>query len=263
VEINATFYQFPRPEIARMWAHQVSANPAFRFTAKLNRRFTHERMLDAGEAAAFSAGLAPLRDAGRLGCVLMQFPWSFKFTRENREFLIGLRRAFHGFPLTAEMRHSSWASDEALGTFIDYHIGFVNLDQPDHVKAMPPTGFLTSPVGYVRLHGRNAGNWLAEYSSRAPEPAPRNDYLYQPGQLEEWLPRIRRANGFASETYVVFTNDVRAQSVVNALQMKALIEGKLQACPVGLRAAYSDELRAFVERPRQEMLFQMPESAVA
>lgn len=262
IEINTSFYQFPRAEIARMWAHQVAANPAFRFTAKLNRRFTHERALETDEVAQFTEGLRPLRDAGKLGCVLMQFPWSFRFTQENREYLIRLRRAFHAFPLAAEMRHSSWASEEALGTFIDYHIGFANIDQPDHVKAMPPTGFLTSSVGYVRLHGRNNRNWMSEYSKPA-GPDVRYDYLYQPPDLEEWIPRIRRANAFASETYVVFTNDAKAQSVVNALQMKAMMEGKRQVAPPGLHTAYWNELRDFVERPRQEVLFEMPETAVA
>lgn len=260
-EINTSFYHSLKPEVSRMWLHQVAHNSRFRFTAKLNRGFTHDRLLVEDEAAEFAAGLRPLKEAGKLGALLMQFPWSFRFTEENREWVIKLRRAFHEFPLVAEMRHESWASEEALGMFIDYHIGFANIDQPAHVKAMPPTSFLTSPVGYVRLLGRSSANWMAEYS-KAPSPAARHDYLYSPAQLEQWKARIQRVASFANETYVVFANDARAQSAVNALQMRHLLESRQQAAPAELQRHYWSELRECTERPRQEMLFE-PEFALA
>ncbi len=94
----------------------------------------------------------------------MQFPWSFRFTAENKDFFIRLRRAFHEFPLVAEMRHSSWMAEEAVGVFLDYRVGFCNIDQPEYTRAMPPTAYLTSGVGYVRLHGRNPQNSIGAYS---------------------------------------------------------------------------------------------------
>ena len=106
----------------------------------------------------------------------MQFPWSFRFTVENREFLIRLRRTFSEFPLVAEMRHSSWMAEEAVGTFLDYRIGFCNIDQPDYTRAMPPTAFLTSGIGYVRLHGRNPKNSLGGFNPAAPR-LRQHDYL--------------------------------------------------------------------------------------
>ncbi len=158
VEINSSFYQQLKPEVGRLWMRKVEANPDFLFTAKLHQRFTHARVLDDAEIAGFKAGLAPFLKARKLGAVLMQFPWSFRFTAENREFFIRLRRAFHEYPLVAEMRHSSWMREEALGTFLDYRVGFCNIDQPAYTSAMPPTEFLTSQVAYVRLHGRNPKN---------------------------------------------------------------------------------------------------------
>ena len=85
-------------------------NPKFLFTVKLGRQFTHERSLGAAEIAHFKEGLWPFHRAHKLGCVLMQFPWTFRYTEENRKFLIALRRAFHEFPLVAEMRHASWTA---------------------------------------------------------------------------------------------------------------------------------------------------------
>ena len=107
-EVNNSFYQALKPEIVRLWMRKVELNPRFQFTAKLHQQFTHHRILDNGEIAAFKEGLWPLLRARKLGALLMQFPWAFRFTAENhREFLIRLRRAFHEFPLVAEMRHAA------------------------------------------------------------------------------------------------------------------------------------------------------------
>ena len=104
VEIHSTFEQSPRPELTRLWAAKVARNPDFRFTARAPRRFTYER--DLSEAAAFTEAMKPLAEQGRLGAVLMQFPGAFKFTPENRDFLIRVRRALHAFPLVAELRRT-------------------------------------------------------------------------------------------------------------------------------------------------------------
>ena len=43
VEINSTFYRPGDPKAAAGWVGRVAHNPEFKFTAKLWRRFTHER----------------------------------------------------------------------------------------------------------------------------------------------------------------------------------------------------------------------------
>ncbi len=129
----------------------MEGNRNFQFTAKLNQQFTHKRLLTEIDAASFKEGLFPLLHANRLGALLMQFPWSYRFTEENVDFFIKLRRAFHEFPLVAEMRHNSWLTEEAQGIFLDYKVGFCNIDQPEYTRAMPPTALLTSNVGYVRF----------------------------------------------------------------------------------------------------------------
>ncbi len=268
VEVNTSFYQPLRPEVSRLWVDRVSNNPSFLFTAKLGRRFTHERVLEAGEVAAFKEGLWPILKAGRLGCVLMQFPWSFRFTAENREFFIRLRRMFHEFPLAAEMRHGSWLLEEALGTFIDYRVGFCNIDQPEHVKAMPPSAVLTAPVAYFRLHGRSGAGWTREFSGEALNGRGGN-YLYSQAELAEWRGRIDRIAPHAARTFVTFTNDAGGRSVVNALQLQAMLHETVPVCirrraPASLIARYPAQLAGFgPDRAVQEMLFVEPVRAVA
>jgi uncharacterized protein YecE (DUF72 family) len=223
VEIETTFQRPLRPEIARLWLAKVAHNPAFRFTAVLGRRFTHERSLDPEEVTRFQQGLWPLVRARRFGCLLLQFPWAFRFTPENREFLIQLRRAFHEFPMAVEMRHQSWHADEALGTLIDYRLGFVNIDQPEYASAMPPSALVTSGVAYVRLHGRDRNYWVREFRGGGAA-GELDDYLYSPAELGEWKERIEHVRAHAGTTFVILANPAAGKSVVNALQLAALLD---------------------------------------
>ncbi len=219
-EIESTFHHPLRPEVAKLWLSKVSRNPSFQFTAVLGREFTHGRSLGPEAVARFKAGLSPLVRAKRLGCLLLQFPWAFRFTSENREFLIQLRRTFHEFPMAVEMRHASWLADEALGTLIDYRLGFVNIDQPPHASAMPATSLVTSGIGYVRLHGRDAGYWAREFREQS---AGLDDYLYSPAELTEWKARIEHIRAHASGVFVITANSAAGKSVVNALQLTGLL----------------------------------------
>ncbi len=246
-EINSSFYQFLKPELVKLWIKKVSDRENFLFTAKLNQRFTHTRVLEDSEIAAFKDGLLPLLRARKLGALLMQFPWSFKFTAENQDFFIRLRRAFHEFPLVAEMRHSSWMGEEAVGTFLDYRVGFCNIDQPEYTRAMPPTSLLTSGIGYVRLHGRNPANALGSYGRDAQYSARlrQHDYLYSAAELAAWAKRIEHVQRFAERTFVVFNNDAGGKSFVNALQLRAEMTGVRGAAPRELRRKYPVELAPF------------------
>ena len=263
LEIDTTSHQFIRPEVARLWAAKAAPFPRFLFSVKLHRMFTHERKIEKHAVAAFRDGVLPLRRADRLGCVLMQFPWSFRFTVENREYLIQLRRAFHEFPLVAEMRHGSWTSEEALGTLIDYRIGFCNIDQAQFSSATRPGSFLTSRVAYVRLHGRNPGDWEPETTS---EPSRRrHDYLYSTGELSEWKQRIDFLSEHAPLTLVITNNDAGGKSVVNALQMRRLLGDENRLAPAGLLERYPSALDGFhAALPVQRKLFgTAPESVRA
>jgi uncharacterized protein YecE (DUF72 family) len=222
-EIESTFHRPLRPEISRLYLSKVAHNPEFLFTVVLGRRFTHERSLDPAEVAEFKDGLWPLHKAGRLGCLLLQFPWAFRFTAENREFLIQLRRAFHQFPMAVEMRHASWMADEALGTLIDYRLGFVNIDQPPYTGATPPSALATSEIGYFRLHGRDPRYWGREFAGSG-SGVQRDNYLYSAAELDLWVNRIRHIRPFTRSTFVILANPAAGRSVVNGLQLASLLD---------------------------------------
>lgn len=259
LEINTSFYQCVSPEVSRLWVNKVQGNRRFRFTAKLFQKFTHQRRIEAPDVGAFKEGLWPIAQAGRLAAVLMQFPWSFRFTPENADFVARLGRQFAEFPLVAEMRHASWREPGALGLLADARIGFCNIDQPVFTNAMPATSIVTSRVGYVRLHGRAPSNRMGAYQPQGAERLKQHDYLYSAAELAEWKARVELIQRAALDTVVVFNNDAGGKSVVNALQMQRLLMPGRGIAPLPLVQQYRAELEGFTAaggvNPAQGVLF--------
>ena len=244
VEINTSFYRPLRPEITRVWLRKCALNPRFRFTAKLYRRFTHERDASAAEEREFKDGIAPLIEAGKLGALLLQFPWSFKNAPENRQYLAGLLLRFHGYPLVVEIRHASWNRPEVLELLEQYGAGFCNLDQPVIGRSLAPTENVTAATGYVRLHGRNYDSWFA--SSGGVDL--RYDYLYSRQELAEWQRRIESIAARSQDTYVILNNHYQGKAAANAIQLRSMIEDRSVRVPAPLLARYP-QLEEFAVPP--------------
>ena len=235
IEINTSFYQPVRAALAKSWVGRVSANPRFQFTAKLYKRFTHERDAGHEDEKAVKQGLQPLAEAGRLGALLMQFPWSFKWSRESREYVGSLVMQFLEYPLVLEVRHSSWNRAETFDLLGDLGVGFCNIDQPLIGRSLEPTARTTGPVGYIRLHGRNYDQWFAPA-----EPQERYNYLYRMEELEPWVERVRRVAAHAQATFVITNNHFEGKGVANALEIEHLLTGERVPAPETLKARYPE-----------------------
>lgn len=236
IEINSTFYHPPSPKHCATWAAKSSGNPRFKFTAKLWRRFTHERDAwpDETEVRSFLDGVAPLAEAGRLGAVLVQFPWSFKRTPEERTWLARVLDAFSSLPLVLEVRHASWNRPEVFDGLAQRGVAFCNIDQPLFSNSIGPSAQVTAPVGYVRLHGRNAADWFREDAGRDE----RYDYLYERDELEEWIRKIERIRAAVDEAYVITNNHYRGQAVVNAFELMKGLGTPVETIPLSLTRIY-------------------------
>lgn len=234
IEVNSSFYRTPPPTHATSWLRRTSFNPHFRFTAKLFRGFTHEKELPpAEEARAFRRFLDPLHEEGRLGAVLLQFPWSFKDGPEARERLQALFDLFPPYPKVVEVRHSSFATDEFLRFLEDAGTGIAAIDQPLFHDSIKPGAVASGDLGYVRFHGRNYAKWFNHQESWE-----RYDYLYSPGELEPWVERIGEL-ARTRDTYVITNNHFRGQAVVNALELKGSL-GQPVKVPATLAETFSD-----------------------
>jgi uncharacterized protein YecE (DUF72 family) len=246
VEINTSFYGHIKPELAKLWAKRADAvNPNFIFTAKLHRSFTHSPMMMAGPTSAATIkpndvdkrlareGLDALASTGKLGALLIQFPVSFKSTPLNREYIEMLSRQFIEFPRVIEVRHSSWDNPETLATMEKQGVSFCNIDQPLIGRSLQPTDYVTAPIGYIRLHGRNYDQWF-----EAEKPHDRYNYLYNEGELQGWKEKVARIAQRARITYVVANNHFEAKGAVNALQLKNMLSGKRVSAPETLLRHY-------------------------
>ena len=234
IEINTSFYNPLRAEVAASWVEKIQHNPSFQFTAKLWKRFTHERNSNLQDEKAFKQGIAPLVAAGRLGALLLQFPWSFKNSKEHHEYMSGLFMQFIEYPLVVEVRHSSWNRPEILEWLRAQGVGFCNVDQPIIGRSLPPSEYVTMPVGYVRLHGRNYEHWFASDE----QPHERYNYLYSVEELKPWADRITNIAQNAELVFVIANNHYLGKAVANALQLSSLLRGLPVPVPDTLREHY-------------------------
>ena len=161
-----------------------------------------------------------------LGCVLAQFPWSFKHTPENERFLETVRDELPDLPVVVEFRNAAWIRDETFDRLRDLGLGCCCVDEPRLHGLVPPFAVATAPVGYVRFHGRNAAKWW-----RHEHAWERYDYLYSQEELAEWVPRIREIAAQAEKTYVFFNNHYEGKAGQNARQLAELLNLTLPLGP--------------------------------
>jgi uncharacterized protein YecE (DUF72 family) len=239
VEIDSTFYRMQPPETVAKWAERVPEDFVFHVKA-FGAMTRHPVMLealpeevqekaDANERgrveylprdlraqvfSSFREMLEPMREAGKLVGILLQMPPFFVFRARSFEYLEWARGQLEGHTLLVEFRHRSWLDDEHRPetlSFLEEH-GLTNVivDAPrSEAKNLIPTVVaLTSPVAYVRMHGRNAKTW----NVRGGSAADRFDYLYEEDELREWVDPLRELAGKAEEAYVVFNTNARSPS---------------------------------------------------
>jgi uncharacterized protein YecE (DUF72 family) len=239
IEINSSFYRPPSAQASSSWARRVAHNKHFKFSAKLYQKFTHDRgQATREDEASYRGGIDPLMTAGKLGALLLQFPWSFKNTETDREYLDGLIEKFKDYPLVVELRHASWNQAEIYQWLESHQVGFCNIDQPLFARSIKPSARATSRVGYVRLHGRNYESWFSDLGNRPEDRAERYNYLYSPEELAPWIERIEDVARQASNTYVITNNHFQGKGVVNGLEIRSRLEGKKLPGPVTLIAEY-------------------------
>jgi len=247
VEVNSTFYRPVSPNVARSWAKKTPSN--FVFTAKLYQKFTHPKMfeeatgkkaeLDLRDYDTFKAGLEPLAEAGKLGCLLAQFPPSFKHDEESYTYLEDLLRQFGDYPLAVELRHKSWTDAPDTFRLLDSHgVAWCMIDEPKFKTSLGDVP-LTARLGYFRFHGRNAKEWWKG------DRESRYNYLYSPQEIASLAQDVKKVAERTANTFVFYNNHFGSKAVVNAMQMKLQFKQKLpEELPEALAERYHEELQS-------------------
>jgi len=258
VEIDATYYALPSARVAQAWVDRTP--PDFVFDAKAHAIMTGQptetkrlpkdiRSALPGPLAErarlyakdlpdelraeiwrlFLAGLEPLRQAGQLGSILLQFPRWFFPIGGNRDLILEARERLGDVRFAVEFRSETWFNEKNLArtmSFLrDNAIPFVMVDGPQGLpSSVPPLVAVTSPeLAIVRFHGRRVETWEAKNIPVVE----RFRYLYSEAELNEWLPRIREAAEEAREVHLLMNNCYANYGSTNARELAAMIEAEL------------------------------------
>ncbi|MFC4637579.1 DUF72 domain-containing protein [Deinococcus hohokamensis] len=219
VELNSSFYAIPGLKAFEGMLRKSGGRT--RFAVKLNKVFTHERAPTDVDFDRMLQSPEPLREAGVMGPYLAQFPYSFHRTAENRKYLHMLSERFAGRELAVELRHASWDKPEVREGMAEFGLIWVSPDYPP-VGGMPePQVHVTGDVGYLRLHGRNAGSWWEGQSA-----AERHDYRYTRAEMDEWAEKIAFVEGELSELYVFFENTTKGHALKNIPMLRDALNAR-------------------------------------
>ncbi len=215
VEINSSYYHMPGKQLFESINRKTGDD--FKVAVKLFSGFTHERNTGRIEAEKFIYAVSPVLESGKLACLLAQFPYSFHYNDENRDYLKYLREWFEGLEISVEFRNHGWIRKEVIELLRDYNLGFVCVDEPAVRGLIGKVTVSTSRISYVRMHGRNTAKWYGG------EGSDRYNYLYSMDELLEWVPRIKELEGETGFTIISFNNHPLGKAVENARAMASLL----------------------------------------
>jgi len=223
LEINFTYYTLPSPRSLEGMSRKTSES--FQFVVKAFRGMTHEikdttthTFLDNSQTfEKFLSSLRPLIDAGKLACVLAQFPYSFYPGTENLEYLKRFKGLLGEIPITIEFRNKAWLKKSTLIFLKEHLMGYCIVDEPPLPQLMPFHPESTTQIGYFRLHGRNQ-RWFNVPASV------RYDYLYSDEELKEFISPVKMIASQTDKVFIFFNNCHAGSAVKNAITLIRMLQ---------------------------------------
>jgi uncharacterized protein YecE (DUF72 family) len=248
VEVDTSYYAIPRRSTVQGWAD--TSPDSFVMDVKAYGLLTGHRIraaslpaelrgpglggatwiaagaapdaLLAGAWEYFHDAVAPLREAGRLGLVLLQFPPSCRPGPAGEQRVERALRACAPLSAAVEFRHGSWFEDRHLHRALDllraHGAAFVTADMPqDQPGAVPLTFAVTADTAVVRLHGRSAA-WAGGGKQE------RYRYEYSAEELGQWALWVRELSANADQVHVVLNTCCAGAAQRAAERLHSLIE---------------------------------------
>ncbi len=219
VELNVTFYRMPDERFLQRLLERVPAG--FRFAIKANRSLTHEIATDwHGALESFRSAIRPIMTAGRLEATLFQFPYRFHYSGSNRRYLAALCEAASDLTPAIEFRHSEWFRDSVYEGLRRREATLVWPDLP-RLRNLPRLRpIVTTPRGYLRLHGRNSQTWWSGTNES------RYHYRYSDDELRELNQEIAPVLPELETLVVAFNNHFEGNAFFNAVAFDSILHGQ-------------------------------------
>jgi uncharacterized protein YecE (DUF72 family) len=246
VEVDSTYYTPPNERNAHLWAERTPAGFTFNIKAfsLLTQHPTRVSALykdlrpetdatnvypkDLEESVVdqvwerFLGALEPLAAAGRLGCLLFQFPPWFGIASRNKQYVLECKRRCEPYRMCVEFRNASWMSEENRAETLDflttYALPYTVVDMPQGYRSsVPPVVAATADLAVVRFHG-HSDKWQSK------DIYERFGYEYGEDELRQWAPKVEQLAEKASEVHVLLNNCYRDYAQRNARQLADLID---------------------------------------
>jgi uncharacterized protein YecE (DUF72 family) len=171
----------------------------------------------------FEASLGPLKAAGKLGCLLFQFPPWFVPSPEAYAWLGLVKEKLPDHQLAIEFRNPRWITspdkERALQFLRDHVLSYVVIDAP-WIKGWEAPAAVTAAMAYIRLHGRNRENWF----KKGMPTVERYRYLYRDEELKQWAQKVREIGHEADKTFAIFNNCYGDYGIKNAKTLMRLMQ---------------------------------------
>lgn len=184
VEINASFYRFPREHWIRVW-EKNTVRRNFTFSIKVHRSITHYSRLKGDSVELwkqFSRIFEPIKD--KIDFWLFQMPRSYAHSNENLESMGAFFESIElGNKAIVEFRNKIWWDN--LDKFEKIGIAFCSVSAPD----LPRNIVAVNDAVYLRLHGLEM--WY--------------HYVYSDKELDEMLSKIKKLE--AGKKAIYLNND--------------------------------------------------------
>jgi uncharacterized protein YecE (DUF72 family) len=169
----------------------------------------------------FLSALGPLRQPGKLGAILLQFPQWFPISRANKEYIVSCARRVAPLRVCVEFRNRTWMTpenqEETLKFLSGHGLPYVCVDMPQgYPSSIPPVLAATSDLAVFRLHG-HSDKWTSKDIHE------RFGYRYSSQELSGWAPKVRALADQADVTHVLFNNCYSDYAQVNARQLADLL----------------------------------------
>ena len=207
IELNTTFYNIPDHHAALKMVKYC-----LKFTIKVPEIFSHQKLLEEKLLKKFISYTKVFLEHKKFEGLLLQFPYSFKYTEENLAFLKSLLSILN-LKTFVEFRHHSWKNFE----FKNFKIFKVFPDIPYFKEVIKEN--LNSQENdeiYLRLSGRNEEKWFEH--NKAEE---RYFYRYSDDFLKQLAHKIINLN--AKKVFVLFNNHPQGNAPLNALKLLSFL----------------------------------------
>jgi uncharacterized protein YecE (DUF72 family) len=201
VEVNNTFYGWPKDEIFARWRDRVPEG--FIITAKAARELTHKRRLNDPEpwVEQMASGMSRLEE--KRGVLLFQLPPYFRCALDRLDRLLSV--VPQGQRVSVEFRHPSWQTEETFAILSRHGAAYCITSGAN----LPCVLRATAGFVYVRLHGT--------------DPHEIHLGLYADADLHWWAGRISEWTAQDRDVYAYFNNDEQGYAVQNASWLKDLV----------------------------------------